>query len=261
MKLLAYDTSSEVLSAALYDGPKKIAEIVSASFARHSSALVPALEKLLKDHGLDLSQVDALAVGLGPGSFTGLRVGITTAKILSYACQLKLLGVSSLEAIAWGARDFDGEIAVILDAKKEKLYAGIYQVQKNKFKAVQKPSLIKLGALLKGVKRPRLFVGSGVRLYRDKIKEAKRCFIAENSENAIPKASCIAERALDLARMKKWSDPFHLEPLYLHPRDCNVTVRLTYDAKRHQVSRAQSSREDAAKRRRGISELAHGAKR
>ncbi|OIO38428.1 MAG: tRNA (adenosine(37)-N6)-threonylcarbamoyltransferase complex dimerization subunit type 1 TsaB [Candidatus Omnitrophica bacterium CG1_02_46_14] len=261
MKLLAYDTSSDVLSVAIYDGPNKIAELQSASFTRHSSILVPVLEKLLKDHRLELSKLNVLAVGLGPGSFTGLRVGITTAKVLSYVCQLKLVGVPSLETIAWKARNFEGEIAVILDAKKDKLYAGVYRFKKNKFEALHSPRLVKFEALVKNNKTPRLFLGDGVKIYRDQILQAKGCQILDTSENAMPEASQLAERALDLVKMKKWINPFSLEPLYLHPRDCNVTVRPTYDAKRRQVSGVQSSREDAAQHRRGISEMTHGAKR
>ena len=262
MKLLAYDTSSDILSAALYDGSKKIAEFRSAAFTRHSSTLAPALEKLLRDQRMNLEQLDVLAVGLGPGSFTGLRVGITTAKIISYVCQLRIIGVPSLEAIAWKARDFEGEIAVILDAKKDKLYAGVYRFQNNKFRILRSPQLVKIEALLKANKVPRLFLGGGVNLYRDEILRTKGCQISDTFENATPQASQVAERALDLVKSKQWINPFFLEPLYLHPRDCNVTMRLTYDAKRHQVSHAQSSREDAAKHRRGIqTRLTDGAKR
>ena len=256
MKLLAYDTSSETLSAALFDGPKKIAELESPAFTRHSSVLVPTLEKLLKVHGMPLNRIDVLAVGLGPGSFTGLRVGITAAKIFSYASPMKVIGVSSLEAMALGAGDFDGEIAVILYARKEKLYAAIFRVQNKELKVVRSPRLVKIDALLKGIKRPRLFLGDGVKIYRDQILKTDRCRIAESAESARPKASHIAERAIVLAKRKKWSNPFSLEPSYLHPRDCNVTVRRTYGARRHQVSRAQSSREGAAQHRRGIYESA-----
>ena len=225
MKLLAYDTSSEILTAAVFDGTKKIAELESPSFTRHSSVLVPSLEKLLKEHGMILEQIEVLAVGLGPGSFTWLRVGITAAKIFSYACSIKIVGVSSLEAMALGARGFDGEIAVILDAKKEKLYTALFEVRNNGLRVVQSPRLMKIGALLKGVKRPRLFVGDGVKIYREEILKTDQCRIAEAAEFTTPRASHIAERAMELAKKKKWIDPFGLEPLYLHPRDCNVTKK------------------------------------
>ncbi len=225
MKLLAYDTSSEVLSAAIFDGAKKIAEFESPSFTRHSSVLVPSLEKLLKDHHMTLNQIDVLAVGLGPGSFTGLRVGITAAKIFSYVCRIKLIGISSLEAMAMGESGFEGEIAVILDAKKEKLYAAIFEIQHDKFKTVQNPCLVGIDALLIAVKKPRLFIGDGVKIHRDQILKTNRCQIAEAAEIVTPKASHIAERAMDLVKKKKWSDPFCLEPSYLHPRDCNVTKK------------------------------------
>ncbi len=225
MKILAFDTSSPVLTAALFDGEKKIVELESSSFTRHSSVLVPSLQKMLKDHRIRLDQIDVLAIGLGPGSFTGLRVGITTAKILGYVCKMKIVGVSSLEAMALGVRGFQGEIAVILDAKKDKLYSGIYEFRGEELKVIQSPRLVNIQKLLKGVHHPRLFLGDGVANYRDKILKTDRCRIAEKAELAAPKASDIAERAMQLAKKKRWSDPFDLRPLYLHPRDCNVTKK------------------------------------
>ena len=226
MKLLAYDTSSAVLTAAIFDGTKKIAEFESRSFERHSSVLVPSLEKLLKDHGMALSQIGVLAVGLGPGSFTGLRVGITTAKIFAYACQMKIVGVSSLEAMALRANSFQGEIASILDARKGMLYAGLYENRDKKFKVIQSPRLVKIDVLLKRVKKPRLFLGDGVKLYHERILKTDQCRIAETAESAYPRAADFAGRAMELAEKKQWIDPFSLEPVYLHPRDCNVTQPL-----------------------------------
>src|SRR3989338_4584143 len=217
MKLLAYDTSSEVLSAAIFDGARIMAEFESPAFTRHSSVLVPSLEKLLKGCRMSLAEIDVLAVGLGPGSFTGLRVGITTAKIIAYVCGIKLIGVSSLEAVALGKRGFEGEIAVILDAKKDKLYAGVFEIGPKGFKVIQRPRICGIDALLKKVSRPRLFLGNGVKIHREAILKTGRCCVDESAEFALPKAVYIAERAMTLAEEREWSDPFRLEPLYLHP--------------------------------------------
>ena len=222
MKILAYDTSSDVLTAAIFEGPKQIAELESRSFARHSSTLVPSLERLLNEHHISLSEIDVMAIGLGPGSFTGLRVGITAAKIFGYIRKIKIVGISSLEAIAREAADHEGDIAVILDAKKDKLYACVFRERKGALKAVNKPQLTKIDALLKGVRTQRLFLGDGTKIYRDRILNTKFCSIADNAEMVYPKASNIARQALTLIQQKKFLDPFTLEPLYLHSRDCNV---------------------------------------
>lgn len=221
MKILAYDTSSDVLSIAYFDG-KKTTEFESQSFARHSSVLVPSLERLLKDNRISLRDIDVLAVGLGPGSFTGLRVGIATAKIFGYICAMKLVGVSSLEAIAWEAAGFDGEIAVILDAKKEMLYSAVFRNKDQGLKIIQKPRLIKIETLIRGLKAPRLFLGDGAVIYREKIMSAKYCQIEEKARAVYPKAANILRRAMTKIQKKEFLDPFTMEPLYLHARDCNV---------------------------------------
>lgn len=194
MKILAYDSSSDILSAALYEGRKKLGEFSSDTGAKHSSVLVPMIEKLLRKCRVKLSEIDVFAVGLGPGSFTGLRVGIATAKILGYVLKKKIVGVSSLEAIARDALEGkNASIAVALDARKSKVYGAIYERRGQKFKVVVKP------ALFDAKKFPGI--------------------------SANPKASRIAEGALDLIHRKKFINPFRLEPHYLHPRDCNVTLK------------------------------------
>ena len=203
MKILAYDSSSEVLSVALYDGQTKIGGLDSPLFTRHSATLAPSLDILLKAHRVSLGDIEVIAVGLGPGSFTGLRVGITTAKVLAYALKKRIVGVSSLEVIAWGCEpEQEGDVAVILDAKKGKVYAALYRREDQRMKAVQKPALTERSAFLSRIKRP--------------------CRILDDKEALLPKADNVAKAAVNLIREKKFIDPHKLEPLYLHPRTCNV---------------------------------------
>ncbi len=181
------------MSVALYENEKKLGELSSDAGARHSNVLVPMIKKLLKKSRIKLSEIDVLAVGLGPGSFTGLRVGIATAKVLGYVLKKKIVGVSSLEAIAREALDGrSARVAVALDARKSKVYGAVYEQHGEKFRTVVKPALF----------------------------DAKKF----SGVSAVPKISRIAEGALALARQKKFIDPFYLEPLYLYPRDCNVTL-------------------------------------
>src|SRR3989338_8626019 len=120
MKILAFDTSSSRLSAAIYDGARQLVLSESDEPVRHSETLAPVLQKILKQAHVSPAKIDCIVVGLGPGSFTGLRIAVTTAKVLAYALKAKLIGVSSLEA---AARSFgrDGEFAVMFDAKKSQV--------------------------------------------------------------------------------------------------------------------------------------------
>lgn len=201
MKIIAFDTSSTRLSAAVYDESKVLALYESDAPVRHSETLAPILHKLLKKARLSPEKIDCVAVGLGPGSFTGLRIAVTTAKVLAYALKARLIGVSSLEAAA-RTRKEEGKFAVLVDAKKSQVYAAVYQRKNGQFKTLRKPVLVDREAFLRGPEK-------------DIFK----------MEFAFPSAAGIVEGTLDRIREKKWDDPFLLEPLYLHPKDCNVAPK------------------------------------
>lgn len=211
MKLLAYDSSSEVLSVALFDGPKKLAEFRSPLFTRHSDILVPVIDRLLRRCRWKAGMLEYIAVGLGPGSFTGLRVGVTTAKFLSFATGAKLIGIPSLQVIAAQAETSKKDIVVTLDAKKGKIYAAVYKKDKSGVpEAIHGPMLTDEGVFMRNRKRPAVFLTPG----------------------DFPKATDLARIALEFIRRRKFSEARGLEPLYLHPKDCNVIL----PAKRRRLS-------------------------
>ncbi len=198
MILLSFDTSSKFLSAALYDGPKKLAVHESEVAMSHAEALAPVLAKLLKKAGVKPARIGCVAVGIGPGSFTGLRIAVTTAKVLSYTLKTKLVGISSLEAMARTAGS-DGEYAALVDAKKSQVYAAVYQRKNKRWKTLRKPGLFLREDVLKSLKKE-----------------------TQVLEQTVPDACAIAEAALERIREGKFDDPLTLEPLYIHPKDCNV---------------------------------------
>ena len=202
-KILAYDTSTDVLSIAVADGGKILTELKSDSFVRHSEALVPALEKILKSCRMRIADIDVIAVGLGPGSFTGLRVGVTVAKLLAYSLKKNLVGVSGFESLAEGAPITDGTIAMMMDARKSMLYAAVYQKKKKSVRVVLKPRLMRAQDFLEKAKKADWLIG----------------------DTTFPKASQIASIAFQKSKKRQWADPFRLEPLYIHPRDCNATKK------------------------------------
>ena len=227
MKFLAYDTSSEVLGIAIFENDALVTEREFPLFTRHSSDLAPLLARVLRENKTEFEELDVIAVGLGPGSFTGLRVGITTAKVMAYCLGKRIVGVPSIEAIARGAALLGDRVAVIMDAKKGKIYSALYEKRRGRWRVVQKPALRKWGAVLAAVERPTWFVGDAVPIYREAIeRKKKRCQAADDRRFYYPKASVIGQLALARIRKKMFADPFGLEPLYLHPRDCNVTPCL-----------------------------------
>lgn len=205
MNILAFDTSTDTLAAGVYRDGLTLAEEQVFGFARHSETLTPVLRKLLKISRVALSDLDLIAVGMGPGSFTGLRVGLTTAKVLAFAAKKKIVGIPSTEILALSQGIADGPLAVFLDAKKNRIYLAVYGLKGESLSVLQTPLLVsaeKWPTILKRLKQ-------------------KGCRIL--SELKAPRASCIASIAARLAAKRKFSDPKTLKPLYLHPKDCNAT--------------------------------------
>lgn len=223
MKLLAFDTSSEVLSVALFDGDKLLGEMKSGSFTRHSASLTPALEAALKAHRVKPSMLGAVAVGLGPGSFTGLRVGVAAAQIFAYALSCRLAGVASPAAVAEPVTGFQGDIVVIQDAKREKLYIAVYRREAQGFREVRAPFIGTLDEALAAAGRPAFFTGDAAPLHREAIERAGG-HAETDREKIFPSAVAVGRLAMKGLASKKGNARPILAPLYLYPKDCNVTL-------------------------------------
>lgn len=198
MKILAYDTSGEVLSVALAVDGRALAEDQSAPGLRHSSCLMPLIEGILKKAGWKPRDLDVLAVGVGPGSFTGLRVGVATAKMLAFVWKTKLVGISSLEALARST----GSCAVAVDARRGRVYGALYEKRTGRLCELLAPSLMASGDFF-----------------------AKAGGPVSVLDRPAVSAWAVAEAAYERAKAKRFATPDGLEPLYLHPKDCHVTQK------------------------------------
>lgn len=126
-KLLTVDTSTYVLSVGLYDGDETLAEYVSTKKENHSVRLMPAVRCVMEDAGVRPEELDGIAVAAGPGSYTGVRIGVTTAKSMAWALQKPLYGVSSLEALAYNGLWSSARILTFFDARRGQAFAGLYE--------------------------------------------------------------------------------------------------------------------------------------
>lgn len=234
MKLLAYDSSSPFLSAAMLDGEKLLAEIEEPAFTRRSGSLVPILKEFVERTPIALSGLDYLAVGIGPGSFTGLRVGITTAKMLASARRsLRLVGVSSLETIAAGVQAvaLGRPTAVILDAKKGLVYGALYRAagspEEQFLETLVAPGLFRVDELLGLIRGGAFFVGDGASLYTKRIQHAlgEEAEISADERMGYPRAEWVGRLALPLIRRREWITARELKPIYLHSRECTVVMK------------------------------------
>jgi len=220
MNLLAYDTSSDVLSIALYTNGKKRRSLHREAFAGHSSMLVPEIEKMIRASRFKLEELDVIAVGLGPGSFTGLRVGMAVAKTMVFALRAQIIGVSSLEARARTALSEDGDIAVALDAKKSKIYGAIYRRAEGRFKPLFKPSLVTADVFSRKLKKSFWIIGDESVVHSTPI-QARGVRVLRQAKT-YPGAEAIAAMAFERLKVGVADDLRLLEPNYLYAKDCNV---------------------------------------
>lgn len=140
--LLAIDTATQIMSLALHDGRKLLAEQTWHTFNNHTVELAPAIQVLLDRCGVELKALDALAVSIGPGSYSGLRVGVALAKGLAAANNLPLVGISTLDTIAAGQPYYQGGLLVVVQAGRGRIIVARYQWRKGRWGSRGEPSLM-----------------------------------------------------------------------------------------------------------------------
>ena len=223
MIILAIDTSSEFLSIAVTNDEKEIASYHRRAHMRHSARLIPVIDKVLKDSRLKISKVDGFAISIGPGSFTGLRIGVTTVKMLAFALNKPVVSVPTLDVIAENARDFTGTVCPTIDAKKNKVYVSLYRSDGEGLKRTSRYLLIEPHGLVKKIKKKTLFLGDGAEVYKDVIGQAKGAKFYKRAWH--PRASIVARLALEKFRKKRYSNVFDLVPAYIYSKECDIRGR------------------------------------
>jgi tRNA threonylcarbamoyl adenosine modification protein YeaZ len=168
MKVLAFDSSNKTLSVAIFDTNELLAEITINIKKNHSVSLMPTIDFLMESVDLKPSDLNRIAVAQGPGSYTGLRVAVATAKTLAYSLHIDLVGVSSLYALAASVAS-DGLIIPIIDARRQNVYAGVYKAGQ----ALEADMYISFDMLIDKVKHKKnlVFVGETAN-FSEKIAES-----------------------------------------------------------------------------------------
>lgn len=176
MKILALESSAKAASAALCEDAFLIALSFQNSGMTHSTTLLPLCEQLLKNTGVSLKDVELIACAQGPGSFTGLRIGLATAKGLAWADELPCMGVSTLEAMAWNACAVRGILCCCMDARRGQVYNALFESDgMGTLTRLTEDRAISVEALLEEKKvrgKPYFLVGDGAELCYNRRKEA-----------------------------------------------------------------------------------------
>ncbi|MCI5754240.1 MAG: tRNA (adenosine(37)-N6)-threonylcarbamoyltransferase complex dimerization subunit type 1 TsaB [Clostridiales bacterium] len=169
MLILALESSAKAASAALCRDGRLLAQTVQNNGLTHSRTLLPMVDSLLQGAGLKLAELDAVAVACGPGSFTGVRIGVSTVKGLCWGAELPAVGVSTLEAMAWnGAAAPEGAvICCVMDARRSQLYNALFTFENGAPQRLCPDRAISLDELcleIKNIENPIFLVGDGARL-------------------------------------------------------------------------------------------------
>lgn len=228
MFVLGIDTATRVAGAAIAGEDRLISERLIHNLQTHSQNIIPMISQVMDDAGLKPEDLHGIAVTGGPGSFTGLRIGMSVAKTMGLTLNLPVISVSTLKALAWNLYRAEGLICPILDAKKNEVYTCVYRSGDNGLEEVFRPAALSPEQLIVHLEEYGAekihFLGDGVPVYGDTIRLAlgQRALFAPLI-NAFPRAGAVAELGLTKLLAGSLADPTFLQPVYLRRSEAEIT--------------------------------------
>ena len=226
VRLLTIQTAVPAASIALSEGNQILAEFSLAVRRTHADWLIGAIERLLADSCLSISQIDGLGVVIGPGSFTSLRVGLATVKGLALAGDLPILAVSTLQTLAMQTPFVNLPVCAMLDARKKEVYACCYSWEHGRPRPLNGEKVGKPESILDKCCEPTLFVGDGSLVYRSLIVRQMddRAHFAPDYLN-LPRAAGAAQLAFDAWQRGQGKSAEQLLPVYLRASEAEMNWR------------------------------------
>jgi tRNA threonylcarbamoyladenosine biosynthesis protein TsaB len=242
MRILGLDTSTSVASVAITEDGQIVAEDFyprqgaaerSVSKSNHAEIILPLIDSVLRRAGMGLSEVTGIAVSIGPGSFTGVRIGLSTVKGLAYGTGMPAAGISTLQAIAARVTGFEGIVCPILDARKGEVYASVFRKHGNQLERLTEDALMPILSFLRelgglGKTARCLFIGDGVAAYGSLLQRAAdlQSFFAEEEGTPSLAASIalLSECQFIHDRSVRLED---LAPVYLRRPDCESRMEAS----------------------------------
>ncbi|MFH0930655.1 MAG: tRNA (adenosine(37)-N6)-threonylcarbamoyltransferase complex dimerization subunit type 1 TsaB [Candidatus Zixiibacteriota bacterium] len=226
MKILGIDTATPILALGIVDEDKVLSEIRFNAGQTHAQILLPSIEKILKDSSLELQDLDGIALSIGPGSFTGLRIGLATAKGLCFASGKPLLTVPTLDGLVYFNRSLPYPLVPILDAKKNEVYSAVYNSREGVLERTSDYWVLSVEKLVAKIPEEVIFLGSGLEVFQDRLKELcgeKAHFLA--GERNLPSGSSIACLGLEKFGRSEFEDLEKAEPLYLRSSEAELKFK------------------------------------
>ena len=222
MLILGIETATPQVSVAIggHEGVITLFEV--ARRRRHAETLVPAIEFCCQQSGVSLDEIGLVAVDVGPGLFTGMRVGLATGKALAQALRVPMIGISSLDLLAFPHRQADRVVVPVVDARKGEVFYAIYRPVPGGVQQVvgaRTASVDELVADLVARSQDTLCVGDGALRFRREICDGYHC---EFADEAYPSAGPLVQLAHARALREEWEQPSDIHALYLRPPDADI---------------------------------------
>ena len=214
MKTLAFESSAKAASVALCEDGRLISQVIQCSGLTHSRTLLPMAEDLLKNAEMEMKQIDCFAVAQGPGSFTGIRIGIATVKGLAWAADKPCIGVSTLAAMAWNGVAAGGLICAVMDARRSEVYNALFRIEDGRPVRLCPDRAISLSALTEELRER----GEAPFLVGDGTELASAFFREQHLDHRVPPENVRWQNAWGVAMEaagKKLCTSQELLPVYL----------------------------------------------
>ncbi|MBW1711044.1 MAG: tRNA (adenosine(37)-N6)-threonylcarbamoyltransferase complex dimerization subunit type 1 TsaB [Deltaproteobacteria bacterium] len=225
MITLALETSTALGSVALVDEAGTLAESIEPEGLTHSRTLLPSANRLLSETGLTLQDLDLIAVTVGPGSFTGLRIGLSVAKGLAWAAGKPLVGVPSLDTLAQNLPPEPHQFCPMIDARKGEVYAALYRFNSNEtIRRLTDFGTFKPDKLAELIQAETVFFGDGARTWGKVLSEGLGPrYIRANKDLDFPHAAVTARLGMSLFAEGTESDPALIRPIYIRPSEAELS--------------------------------------
>jgi tRNA threonylcarbamoyladenosine biosynthesis protein TsaB len=226
LKVLGIDTTTRCGSVGLVEEEQILSDVLLNIPVTHSERILDAIGLVLKQSGTKLEDLDAWAISLGPGSFTGLRIGASVVKGLSFATGKPVAGVPSLDVLSSQIAPTPYLICPILDARKGEVYTAFYRYQEDVLHRLTAYQALRPEDLLRKMEEKTIFVGDGVRTYGGFIRAAAPSLALFPTDCLhLPRGSAVARLGLERLREKERLDLSSFSPIYVRPSEAEIKWR------------------------------------
>jgi tRNA threonylcarbamoyladenosine biosynthesis protein TsaB len=217
--ILALDTSTRTIGIALYDGAQVLSEMIWSSHDHHTAELAPVVAEALAKAGLTPDSLQALAVALGPGSFTGLRIGLAFAKGLALVHHLAMIGIPTLDFLAASQPLRSEQMAAVLRAGRGRLAVGWYQVEGSSWKPSRKMEVLTPVDLGQAIEQPTWVCGELTAAERQALSHKRKNVLLASPAQSLRRPAYLAEMGWQRWQAGQTDDAAALAPVYLHYND------------------------------------------